>query len=342
MDKFNRNKTYKVVCQCLTFNQSDYIGLTLNGFFSQRTDFPYLCLVVDDCSTDGEQDTIKDIINRNCDIKNAHHEEDEYAYYIYVQHKTNTNCHIAVCLLKRNLFWKKEKTDIIRKLQTGCDYVAYCEGDDQWMDNMKLQKQVSYLDAHPQCGMVYTRSYVCDENNKIKYGYVIAHDMHNSYRELLQHNLVATLNVCARLSVVKEYYAKKATWPESLNWKMGDYPLWLYIAHEYDVYFMEDVTSLYRISSGSMSRPKDVNKRIAYLQSIFDIQSFFIHYFNEELDLLDTLELQKDRSVADAYWEFGDIKGAIKSQFNLRIPLLARIKLIITSLGVYIKHYNSK
>ena len=40
------------------YNQSKYIEDALNGFIMQKTNFPFVCVIIDDASTDGEQDVI--------------------------------------------------------------------------------------------------------------------------------------------------------------------------------------------------------------------------------------------------------------------------------------------
>ena len=53
----NRTITiFKVRINCRTFNHASYIEDTMNGFCMQETDFPYVAIIVDDASTDGEQE----------------------------------------------------------------------------------------------------------------------------------------------------------------------------------------------------------------------------------------------------------------------------------------------
>ena len=42
-------------------------------------------------------------------------------------------------------------------------YVAILESDDFWTDPLKLSKQVAYMDANPNCGLVYTSGQFTDE-----------------------------------------------------------------------------------------------------------------------------------------------------------------------------------
>lgn len=51
---------YKVCARSITYNQSAYIEDCLNGVAMQQTNFPFVHHVIDDCSTDGEQNVIKD------------------------------------------------------------------------------------------------------------------------------------------------------------------------------------------------------------------------------------------------------------------------------------------
>ena len=46
---------FKVYVSCFTFNQAKYIEDAMNGFVMQQTDFPFVCCIVDDASTDKEQ-----------------------------------------------------------------------------------------------------------------------------------------------------------------------------------------------------------------------------------------------------------------------------------------------
>lgn len=61
---------------CLTFNHSNYIIDTMNGFCMQETNFPFICCILDDASTDGEQSIIKKYIEDNFDLS----ETSEYYY----------------------------------------------------------------------------------------------------------------------------------------------------------------------------------------------------------------------------------------------------------------------
>ena len=83
------NQDYKVLVRCFTFNQSQYIEDALNGFVMQKTDFPFVCLVMDDCSTDGEQDVIRAFLSRECDMTNAEYHDIELAEVVIVPHRTN-------------------------------------------------------------------------------------------------------------------------------------------------------------------------------------------------------------------------------------------------------------
>ena len=153
---------FKVCVRCFTFNQAKYIEDALNGFAMQKTDFPFVCCIVDDASTDGEQEVIKKYMNMHFDYSPnsvSFEKETDYAYIHYAQHKENKNCHFAVLFLKENLYSKNEgnkKFDYISEWRKKCEYEAFCEGDDYWINPDKLHKQVKYMDENPDCGLTYS------------------------------------------------------------------------------------------------------------------------------------------------------------------------------------------
>lgn len=43
-------------------------------------------------------------------------------------------------------------------------YVAFCECDDKWLDDNKLQRQYDYMEAHPDCSMCTHNTLIHDLN----------------------------------------------------------------------------------------------------------------------------------------------------------------------------------
>lgn len=152
----NEQESYqwKVCVKCYTYNQSIYITDAMNGFTMQQTEFPYVCCIVDDCSTDGEQEVIKKYLQENFDLEDklvVRNEETEDYVHCFAQHKVNKNCFFAVFYLKYNHYRKKGKIRYISEWFNNAEYIAICEGDDYWTDSTKLQKQAKALDINTDC-----------------------------------------------------------------------------------------------------------------------------------------------------------------------------------------------
>ena len=94
-----------VYIRCMTFNHAPYIVESMDGFCMQQTTFPYLTVICDDASTDGEQKLINDYLQENfiLDSDSEYQSlENEEANIIYARHKQNVNCFFLVFYLKEN------------------------------------------------------------------------------------------------------------------------------------------------------------------------------------------------------------------------------------------------
>ncbi len=157
---------FKVCVRCFTYNQSNYITDALNGFCMQQTDFPFVCCVVDDASTDGEQEVIRKYLLENFVLEDSNvskHYDTAYAEVFYAQHITNKNCYFTVLFLKENLYSKNQnfkKWQYISEWREKCEYEAFCEGDDYWIEPKKLKKQVDILDSNSEYMLTFHNAIV--------------------------------------------------------------------------------------------------------------------------------------------------------------------------------------
>ena len=111
---------------CSTYNQIDYIESAIKGFLSQKTDFDYEVIIHDDASTDGTTDIV---------MKYAKMYPDIIKPIIEKENKYSKNIDVS--------------SNIIANIKA--KYVAFCDGDDYWIDDYKLQTQVDYMKNHLKC-----------------------------------------------------------------------------------------------------------------------------------------------------------------------------------------------
>lgn len=118
----------KVSVLVQTYNHAPYIEACLNGILSQKTSFDVEILVHDDASTDGTSDIVRDYAQRYPSIKP------------WIQ---------AV-----NQFKLGNNAVLLNASRAKGDYLAICDGDDQWTDPSKLQRQADVLDHNPEVSLV--------------------------------------------------------------------------------------------------------------------------------------------------------------------------------------------
>ena len=156
---------YKVLVSCFTYNHSKYIEDALNGFAIQQTNFPFVCHIMDDASTDGTQDVIKKWMEKECDMDNAQRIDISTSDVVITHHKINKSCTFAFYLLKQNLYGTGDKKmNHVYPWREKCLYEATCEGDDYWIDPLKLQLQVDFLDSHPDYSFCCHRFNIYEQN----------------------------------------------------------------------------------------------------------------------------------------------------------------------------------
>lgn len=169
------NKTpssYKVFINSITYNHAPYIEETMNGFCMQQTTFPFVAVIIDDASSDGEPEVINHYLQKHFDLDNKavvlHEETDDYVL-TFARHITNQNCFFAVYLLKYN-FWQlnKSKNSMFERWSSQASYVSFCEGDDYWTKPYKLQKQVDFLESHLEYSMCFHRVDVKVEGDRLE------------------------------------------------------------------------------------------------------------------------------------------------------------------------------
>ena len=139
---------------CMTYNHSSCISDAFDGFVMQQTSFPFVCTIIDDASTDGTQEVIREYLRKCFDLQNpevSSENETSYGKIVISQHKSNRNCFFVVLFLNDNHFNRKQSKYVYLPEWKRTRYIAFCEGDDYWTDPLKLQKQVDYMESRPDC-----------------------------------------------------------------------------------------------------------------------------------------------------------------------------------------------
>lgn len=250
------------VC-CITYNHEPYIAQTLDGFLMQKTKFPFEVLVHDDASTDRTADIIREYEKKFPKIiKPIYQKENQYSQ------------------------GKRSISETWNFPRAKGKYIAMCEGDDYWIDENKLHIQVDFLENNPGYGMCYTKAKQFIQKkmkfSRTKFGFYV-----KDFEDLLFNgNRVPTLTTVFRKDLLNSYL--KEIYPQDKGWLMGDYPMWLYFAHESRIKFIDKVTSVYRVLENSASHSLNIEKQLAFEKSYWKIRKFFSEkYLNRTIPAFD-------------------------------------------------------
>lgn len=285
LEKMNTQYHWMVCVRCITYNHAPYITEALDGFALQQTSFPFVCCIIDDASTDGEQEIIKGYLENNFDqddINTCRYEETEDYYLTFAHHKTNLNCYFAVLYLKYNHYSKpgcnQRKLKYIAEWNKTAKYYALCEGDDYWIDSNKLQKQVDFLENNNDYTLCFSNAVLLNPNN-LPCPFDAGHIEDREYLpdEVFKTWCIPTASVLYR----KEIQEVQVIKPERIMF--DDIILILKAAKIGKVRGMSDIMTVYRLNNGSATQ----NPQYEYKHTMKrpEFVEFIIDNFGDILDL---------------------------------------------------------
>ena len=262
---------YPLVSVCMiAYNVEPYIAKAIEGVLSQKTEFPFELVIGEDCS--------KDNTRQICEAFAA-----QYPGII----------HLLASDVNHGMAGNYART----LAQCRGKYIAVCDSDDIWVDPWKLQQQVRFLEENPDFGVVYTDVETISENGEIfndpdheqiRTGYAEG----DVFFQLLQGNFINHPTAVYRPDLLSGHRIDV-----DRNYYNYDHFLWLYIAPQSKIGFINAKTTHYRKHSNSVTKSR-ISNRHKFQYHLCDILLAFDRHYNKALSRSEqTLIFKKMLSV---------------------------------------------
>ena len=217
---------------CTVFNKEPWLKKTIDSFLAQQTEFAYEIILVDDASSDGSRSIIQDYQANYPDLIRAFYQDENQGI---------SKTWVSICKEARG------------------KYIARCDGDDFWLDPLKLQKQVDLLESEPDCKWSNTDFDIYDENGTLvsKAGFANhTIPLADTYEKMLAtrgFTMASTWLVDRELMLEVNQELDLTTSDDTFN-------LQLELFQRTSLAYLDEATVAYTINQGSDSRPNDFFK----------------------------------------------------------------------------------
>mgnify|MGYP000079353157 CR=1 FL=1 len=227
----------------ITYNHEDYISEALDSMLMQKTDFPFEIIVHDDCSTDNTVNILKAYAKKYPNI-------------------------IKLILQKENQYSQGKKIVKIISEKVKGTYIAWCEGDDYWIDAGKLQTQIGLMKQNPECDMSFHPTKTRFDNDG--YGEIGARHAGKNKIFTTSDVIIGGGGFCPSASIVirKEVWSTLPSFFDDAP--VGDYFVQIFGSLNGGALYIDKVMSVYRqgIATSWSSSMIDIDRRVEFYQKI--------------------------------------------------------------------------
>jgi glucosyltransferase len=254
-----------VVCIC--YNQADYIEKTIESFLSQQTTFPFEIIIGDDFSTDGTTELINNIYKNNRDK-------------------------IIPILRRQNIGGHNNLIDCLKSVKG--QYIAFCEGDDYWIDECKLQKQFNLLELNTDVGLLWTD--------------IDFNDLHEDRytKSAFRNKLFPVFNTFEQILLNKPFFAPPTWFFRTKYAKLfynyqdyvdGTFPFIMDIFQISKILYLDEVTAVYNKRIQSTSNNINPAKRYEFAKQVYKIQIDYSKKYNTSKEFMKTININHYKTL---------------------------------------------
>ena len=238
-----------VSIRLLCFNQKNYICRAIDSVLYQQTDFKFELIIGDDLSTDGT-------------LEIALKYESHYPNIIKVLKRKQNNIYIKNRLKYGRLY---NFSDTLYNCKG--KYIALLDGDDYWINSLKLKKQVSVLDTYKNISLCHHEMCVIDDIGKVVENTLKRWNVRNhimTFSDALKQPIAFTSSAMFlnNKDIIRKfgYFSR---WSES-----GDWCLWVLLCLYGDAFFINEPLGIYQKDVGigkQINKLKYLKGRIPFL-----------------------------------------------------------------------------
>ena len=237
----NKYDNIMVSVLMLSYNHERTIARAIEGVISQKTGYKYELIIGDDHSPDNSATIIREYAEKHSDKI------------------------VAICR-EKNIGAMKNLRDLMSRSRG--KYIAVCEGDDYWIDNLKLEKQISFLEQNTDYCACYTKCKMTVDGKEASYPFANSDSV--SVDDMLNNGEVKRYATCTL--VYRNLYRNQ---PQLLDYflegKIGDIIIQTLAVKNGKIKYLEDVTAVYEkntLSGSSFSASKLEEQVLAIRKAI--------------------------------------------------------------------------
>lgn len=233
---------------CTVYNKEPWLVQTIESFLAQKTDFPVEILLIDDASTDGSKSIIEDYQARYPERIRAFYNEENLGI---------AKTWVAICQEARGF------------------YIARCDGDDFWLDQHKLQKQVALLRDYPQSRWSNTDFDLYNEKGQLisqagfENGTIPLADSFEKMLATRGFTMASTWLVERDLMLEVNAELDLTTSDDTFNLQMD-------LFQRTELAYLPEATVAFVINQGSDSRPKDFERIAQRFNKLVETQNHYL------------------------------------------------------------------
>lgn len=254
---------------CTVFNKEPWLKKTIDSFLAQKTNFTFEIILVDDASSDGSRRIIQDYQANFPDLIRAFYQDENQGI---------AKTWVTICKEVRG------------------NYIARCDGDDFWLDPLKLQKQVDLLESKPNCKWSNTDFDIYDEKGSFvsKAGFASKTiSLADTYEKMLAtrgFTMASTWLVDRDLMLEVNKELDLTTSDDTFNLQME-------LFQRTSLAYLDEATVAYTINQGSDSRPCDFKKLEQRFQKLLQTQLEYLDkYPNADFKEMTKILLERNNT----------------------------------------------
>ena len=307
-DKLCQKPLVSIVC--ITYNHEKYIEKAFKGFEMQKCNFEFEVIIGEDCSTDNTLSLCKKFQKKHPNQVRL------------ITSETNVG---SIKNLIRIFFMARGK------------YIALCEGDDCWISQNKLQKQVDFLESNPDYNFIHTNAevryfneeFISVYQNKSEIESLIKSTHPESDRLLLRWPVATATTLFRREHCLTLYKNNPQNIYTEIR-RLGDIQLWTGLMSLGKMAYLPDVTACYHLSKESATRSKNKKRTFMLFCDAFEVYLKLNSIFNNNDQFVyhDIMRRTAQQALFRAY-EVGEI--TLVKTANKLLRLYGERNIIITT-----------